>query len=107
MANGGGMGKLMKQLQKAQAQMAQLQKELSQKTIEFSSGGGAVRVVVNGKKELVSLAIDPEMLTEDNREMVEDAILAAVNEAFRQIDEMVNSEIGKLTGGMNLPPIGL
>lgn len=107
MANGGGMGKLMKQLQKAQAQMAQLQKELSQKTIEFSSGGGAVRVVVNGKKELVSLAIDPEMLTEDNREIVEDAILAAVNEAFRQIDEMVNSEIGKLTGGMNLPPIGL
>ena len=66
-----------------------------------------MRVVVNGKKELVSLAIDPEMLTEDNREMVEDAILAAVNEAFRQIDEMVNSEIGKLTGGMNLPPIGL
>ena len=101
------MGKLMKQLQKAQARMAQLQEELSQKTIEFSSGGGAVRVVVNGKKELLSLDIDPEMLTEDNREILEDAILAAVNEAFRQIDELVNSEISKLTGGMNLPPMGL
>jgi DNA-binding YbaB/EbfC family protein len=107
MPNGGGMGKLMKQLQKAQARMAQLQEELSQKTIEFSSGGGAVRVVVNGKKELLSLDIDPEMLTEDNREILEDAILAAVNEAFRQIDELVNSEISKLTGGMNLPPMGL
>ncbi len=107
MPNGGGMSKLMKQLQKAQARMAQLQEELSEKTIEFSSGGGAVRVVVNGKKELLSLDIDPEMLAEDNCEILQDAILAAVNEAFRQIDELVNSEIGKLTGGMNLPPMGL
>ncbi len=107
MPNGGGMNKLMKQLQKAQAGMAQLQEELSQKTAEVSSGGGVVRVVVNGKKELLSLDIDPEMLTEDNREMLQDSILAAVNEAFRQIDEMVNTEIGKLTGGMNLPSLGL
>ncbi|HHX87996.1 MAG TPA: YbaB/EbfC family nucleoid-associated protein [Firmicutes bacterium] len=107
MPNGGGMGKLMKQLQKAQARMAQLQEELAQKTIEFSSGGGAVRVKVNGKKELLSLDIDPEMLTEDNCDILEDAILVAVNEAFRQIDELVNSEISKLTGGMNLPPLGL
>ena len=106
MANGGGMGKLMKQLQKAQTRMAQLQEELAQKTVEFSSGGGAVRVKVNGKKELLSLDIDPEMLNEDNCEILEDAILVALNEAFRQIDELVNSEISKLTGGMNLPPMG-
>jgi DNA-binding YbaB/EbfC family protein len=106
MANGGGMGKLMKQLQKAQTKMARLQEELSEKTIEFSSGGGAIRVEVNGKKELLSLQIDPEMLSEENREILEEAILAAVNEAFRQIDELVNTEISKLTGGMNLPPLG-
>jgi len=107
MPNGGGMGKLMKQLQQAQVKMARLQEELSEKTLEFSSGGGAVKVVVNGKKELLSLDIDPEMLTEDNLEILQDAILAAVNEALRQIDEMVNAEIGKLTGGMNLPSLGL
>ena len=107
MANGGGMGKIMKQLQKAQVKMTQLQEELAEKTLELSSGGGAVRVVVNGKKELLSLDIDPEMLAEDNLEILQDAIMAAVNEALRQIDELVNEEFGKLTGGMNLPPLGL
>lgn len=106
MPNGGGMGKLMKQLQKTQAKMAKLQEELAEKTVEVSSGGGAVRVVVNGKKELLSVNIDPEMLAEENGEMLEDAILVAVNEALKQIDELVNAEIGKLTGGINLPPMG-
>ncbi len=100
----GGMAKMMKQLQKAQAEMSRLQKELGEKTVESSSGGGAVRVVANGQKELVSLQIDPEAMTEDNREMLEDMIIAAVNEAFNRVDEMVSSEMQKLTGGMNLPP---
>ena len=100
----GGMAKMMKQLQKAQAEMSRLQEELEEKTVESSSGGGAVRVVANGKKQLVSLHIDPEAVTEDNREMLEDMIVAAVNEAFNRVDEMVASEMQKLTGGLNLPP---
>ncbi len=100
----GGMNKMMKQLQKAQAEMSRLQEELSEKTVESSSGGGAVRVVANGQKQLVSLQIDPEAMDEDNREMLEDMIIAAVNEAFNRVDEMVSSEMQKLTGGMNLPP---
>ncbi len=100
----GGMNKMMKQLQKAQAEMSRLQEELSEKTVESSSGGGAVRVVANGQKQLVSLQIDPEAMDEDNREMLEDMIIAAVNETFNRVDEMVSSEMQKLTGGMNLPP---
>ncbi len=100
----GGMSKMMKQLQKAQAEMNRMQEELAEKTVESSSGGGAVRVVANGQKNLVSLQIDPEVLTEDNREMLEDLIIAAVNEAFQRVDEMVAAEMQKLTGGLNLPP---
>ncbi len=100
----GGMNKMMKQLQKAQAEMNRLQEELAEKTVESSSGGGAVRVVANGQKSLVSVQIDPEVMTEDNREMLEDLIIAAVNEAFQRVDEMIASEMQKLTGGLNLPP---
>ncbi len=100
----GGMNKMMKQLQKAQAEMSRMQEELAEKTVESSSGGGAVRVVANGQKKLVSLQIDPAAIDEDNREMLEDMIIAAVNEAFNRVDEMVSSEMQKLTGGLNLPP---
>ncbi len=100
----GGMSKMMKQLQKAQAEMSRLQEDLAQRTVESSSGGGAVRVTANGQKQLVSLQIDPEAIDPDNREMLEDMIIAAVNEAFNRVDEMVSSEMQKLTGGMNLPP---
>lgn len=100
----GGMGNLLKQAQKAQAQMAKMQEQLGEKTVESSSGGGAVRAMVNGHKELLSLEIDPEVLSEENREMLEDLILAAVNEALKKVDEMINSEMQKFTGGMNLPP---
>ena len=100
----GGMGNILKQVQKAQTQMAKMQEQLGEKTVESSSGGGAVRAAVNGHKELLSLKIDPEVLSEENHEMIEDLILAAVNEALKQVDEMVNAEMQKLTGGMNLPP---
>ena len=100
----GGMGKMMKQLQKVQAQMAQLQGEMAGRIVQSSSGGGAVRVEANGQKELVSVQIDPEVLSEDNREMVEDLVLAAVNDALKRVDEMIASEMQKLTGGLNLPP---
>lgn len=100
----GGMSKMMKQLQKAQAQMSRMQEELAERTVESSSGGGAVRVVANGRKNLVSLHIDSEAMAEDNREMLEDMIIAAVNEAFQRVDDMVAAEMQKLTGGLNLPP---
>lgn len=100
----GGMAKMMKQLQKAQAEMSRMQEEIAQRTVESSSGGGAVRVVASGQKQLVSLQIDPDALGEDNKEMLEDMIVAAVNEAFNRVDEMVASEMQKLTGGLNLPP---
>ena len=103
MANG-NMAKMMKQLQKAQAEMSRVHDEISRQTVESSSGGGAVRVVANGQKQLISLQIDPEALGEDNKEMLEDMIVAAVNEAFNRVDEMVASEMQKLTGGLNLPP---
>ncbi len=103
MANG-GMAKMMKQLQKAQAEMSRMQAELEERTVESTSGGGAVRVVVDGKKTLVSLQIDPEAIDPENKEMLEDMIIAAVNEAFQRVDEMVASEMRKLTGGLNLPP---
>jgi len=100
----GGMAKMMKQLQKAQAEMSRMQEEIAQKTVESSSGGGAVRVTASGQKQLISLQIEPEALGEDNKEMLEDMIIAAVNVAFNRVDEMVASEMQKLTGGLNLPP---
>lgn len=98
------VGKMMKQLQQVQSQMAKMQEELAERTVESSSGGGAVRVKANGQKELVAVMIDPEALSGENREMLEDMVLAAVNEALKQVDEMVAAEMQKLTGGMNLPP---
>ncbi len=100
----GGMGKILKQVQKAQTEMTKMQEQLGERTVQSSSGGGAVRAEVNGHKELLSLQIDPEVLSEENREMLEDLILAAVNEALKQVDEMIAGEMQKLTGGLNLPP---
>lgn len=100
----GGMGKILKQVQKAQTEMAKMQEQLGERTVQSSSGGGAVRAEVNGHKELLSLQIDPEVLSEESREMLEDLILAAVNEALKQVDEMISGEMQKLTGGLNLPP---
>jgi nucleoid-associated protein EbfC len=100
----GGMGKMMKQLQKMQSDMAKMQEEMAEKVVSATSGGGAVRVETNGQKELVSVHIDPEVLQEENREMLEDLILAAVNESLKKVDDMMAAEMQKLTGGMNLPP---
>ena len=98
------MGKMMKQLQKMQSRMADLQEELGDMTVEAASGGGAVKAVANGRKKLLSLTIDPAVLSEENREMAEDLILAAVNEVLSRADEMVAGEMQKITGGMKLPP---
>ncbi len=101
----GNMGKMMKQVQKMQKQMKKLQQELEEKTVEAAAGGGAVKAVVNGKKELVELQIDPDAVDPDDVEMLQDLVMAAVNEAIRKAEEMVQSELAKITGGLNLPGI--
>ncbi|HHX74251.1 MAG TPA: YbaB/EbfC family nucleoid-associated protein [Firmicutes bacterium] len=100
----GNMGNMMRQIQKMQKEMAKMQEELQQRTVEATSGGGAVRVEVSGRKELVALEIDPGAVDPEDTEMLQDMIIAAVNEALRKVDEMTMTEMKKLTGGLNLPP---
>ncbi len=97
------MQQLMKQVQKIQKRMAELQEELAEKTVSATAGGGMVTAVVNGKQELVSIQIDPEVLNPEDREMLEDLIVAAVNEALRRSQEMVQAEMSKITGGLKIP----
>lgn len=103
---GGGasnMNGLMKQAQKMQEEMARAQAELEEREFTATSGGGAVTVVVSGKKELKSLTIEPEVVDPEDIEMLQDLVLSAVNEALRQVEETSNEEMSKITGGMNLP----
>ena len=99
----GGMGNLFKQAQQMQQKMAKLQEELGQRTVEASVGGGMVSVTVNGKNEVLSLKIEPQVVDPDDVEMLEDLVLAGVNEALRKSQEMISDEMGKLTGGMKIP----
>jgi hypothetical protein len=98
-----GLGKMMKQAQQLQAMMVKLQEELAEKTVETSSGGGMVKVVANGKQQLVSIQIEQEVVDPDDVEMLQDLILAAVNDALTKAQDMVSGEMSKLTGGMNIP----
>jgi nucleoid-associated protein EbfC len=99
----GNMNNLMKQAQKMQKQMADLQENLDTQLFEATVGGGVLTVTVNGKKELTTVKIKPEAVDPDDVEMLEDLIVAAVNEAVRKADEAVNAQMSKFTGGMNLP----
>jgi len=101
----GNMNNLMKQAKKMQEQMMKMQEELEKKTVEASAGGGVVTVVASGKKEIVEIKISPEVVDPDDIEMLQDLILAAVNEALRKADEMVQNEMGKITGGLGIPGI--
>ena len=98
-----GMGKMMKQAQQLQSKMMKLQEELAEKTIETTSGGGMVKVVANGKQQVVSIQIEKEVVDPDDLEMLQDLILAAINDALIKSQEMVSGEMSKLTGGMNIP----
>lgn len=100
-----GMGNIMKQAQQFQTKMAKLQEELGGKTIEASAGGGMVTVVANGRQEIESIKIEPEVIDADDADMLQDLILAAVNEALNRSREMVSEEMGKLTKDLNLPNI--
>ncbi|MBI4041045.1 MAG: YbaB/EbfC family nucleoid-associated protein [Deltaproteobacteria bacterium] len=97
----GGMGNMLKQAQQFQVKMKKVQEELSQKEVEAGSGGGMVKVRVNGKQEVLSITIEPEVM--QDREMLQDLIAAAVNEALRESQKMLQDEMGKLTGGFNVP----
>ncbi len=97
---GGNMNNLMKQAQKMQKDMEKAQQELEGKTVEVSVGGGAISIVATGKKEIKEIVIKPEVVDPDDVEMLQDLILSAVNEALRKADELANSEMGKVTGGM-------
>jgi nucleoid-associated protein EbfC len=96
-------GNIMKQAKKLQERMASLQEELGLRTVAASAGGGMVSVLVNGKHELVSLKIEKEVVNPEDVEMLQDLIMAAVNEGMRKAQEMAAAEMAKLTGGMNIP----
>jgi nucleoid-associated protein EbfC len=98
-----GFGNIMKEAQKLQAQMEQLQAEVANKRVDATAGGGMVTVEANGRQEILSVKIDREVINPDDAQMLEDLITAACNEALRKSRELVQAEMGKLTAGLNLP----
>ena len=104
MAKGiGGMGNLLKQAQEMQARISKIQEELGHKTVEGSAGGGMVQVTVNGQFNLTAVKIEPTVVNKDEKEMLEDLILAAVNDGMRKARDMVSAEMSKVTGGFKIP----
>jgi DNA-binding YbaB/EbfC family protein len=102
-----GFGNMMKEAQKLQQQMLAMQEEIAKRKVDATAGGGMVTVEVNGKQEILSIKIDPEVINRDDAQMLEDLVLAACNEALRKSRELVQQELGKLTGGMKIPGLGL
>ena len=98
-----GLGGMLKQAQRIQAQLAKIQEEMAQRTVEASSGGGMVNVVVNGKQEVLSIRIEREVVNPEDIDMLQDLVVAAVNEGIRKSQEMVGEEMRKLTGGLSIP----
>ncbi|MBQ8636930.1 MAG: YbaB/EbfC family nucleoid-associated protein [Clostridia bacterium] len=94
---------VVKQAQKMQEQMAQMQAEVEEKTVESVAGGGMIKVVANGKKELLSIKIDPEAVDPDDVETLEDLVIVAVNDAIKKADDMMNEAMQTLTGGLGIP----
>ena len=97
------MNKMMKQVQKMQADMARMEEELAGRTVEASSGGGLVKAVANGRQEITAIEIKPEAVDPDDVETLNDLVLAAVNSALAEARKMVNQEMSRLTGGLNIP----
>lgn len=100
---GGNMNQMLKQVKKLQEQMQQMQAELKNKTVEGTAGGGMVTVTMNGHKEVLAVRIQPEAVDPDDVEMLEDLVRAAVNNAMKAVDELIERDMGKLAGGINLP----
>lgn len=98
-----GMNEMVRQAQLMQKKISQLQEQLKERTVEASAGGGMVTVVVSGGKELKSITIDKSVVEAQDVEMLQDLVVAAVNEGIKQAEEMAESEMGQITGGMNIP----
>ena len=103
----GDLGGMMKQVQKMQAKMAEMQAQLEQTQVEGSSGGGMVKVVANGKHEIVSITIDPEVVDKNDVDMLQDLVIAAVNAAHQKVQELQSEQMSQLTGGMKIPGLNL
>lgn len=104
MGNMGNMAGMMKKVQKMQNEMKKMQDELKRKTVEVTAGGGAVKIVMNGEKQVQEVKIDPAAVDPEDVEMLQDLIAAAFNESAKKVDDMMASEMGKLTSGLGLPP---
>ena len=100
---GGNMGQMMKQVQQMQKKMEATQKEIEETTVTASAGGGMVEVEANGKKEILSIKIDPDAVDPEDVEMLQDLVLTAVNDAIKQVEQLSEDKMGKITGGMSLP----
>jgi nucleoid-associated protein EbfC len=100
---GGGQGGMLQQIQKLQEEMAKTQETLSQETLTVTAGGGAITIVITGQQVIQSIQINPEVLSPDDVEMVQDLIVAAVNEAVEKSREMAAKRMGSLTGGLSIP----
>lgn len=97
------MGSMMKQAQKLQSRMLKIQEDMAEKTVEATTGGGMVKVVANGKQQILSVQIEKEVVDPEDVDMLQDLILAAVNDALVKSQEMISAEMSKLTGGFNIP----
>ena len=106
MANGLDMNKLMQQAQQMQQQMAQAQEQLASETVESSAGGGLVTVRATGSGDILEIKVDPKAIDPDDPELLEDMVLAAVNEALRSAQSLAQSKLGAVTGGLGLPGLG-
>lgn len=103
MGGGANMNQMIKQAQKMQEQMAKMQEEMEAKTYEATAGGGAVKVTISGKREVQTISLSPDVVDPDDIEMLQDLIIAAVNEGMRKVDADSASQMGALTGGLNIP----
>ena len=103
----GGLGNMMKQVQQMQAKMEQIQAELEKAEVEVTAGGGMVKVVVNGRHDLLSITIDPEVVDKDDVEMLQDLIVAAVNQAHQKVQELQAEQMSNITGGLKIPGLNL
>jgi len=101
------MGNMMKQVQQMQAKMEKMQAEMAEKEVEGTAGGGMVKVLINGKNEVLSVTIDPEVVDKEDVEMLQDLVAAAINQAYQKVQEMQSEMMSGITGGMNIPGMNL
>lgn len=103
----GGLGDMMRQVQQMQQKMADMQKQLEEMVVEGTAGGGVVKVVANGKNEIIKITIDPEVVNKDDIEMLQDLVLAAVNQAREKSQAIQAEQMSSITGGLNIPGLNL